>query len=275
MSSLISIITPLYNTGHLVSETIESVLKQSYLNWELIIVDDCSQDNSAEIVKKYIQNDNRIKLFEFTENKGCATARNYAIKIAKGEFIAFLDSDDLWHEDKLSVQIDYMSRNSVFATHTSYIKFYNTNKRPKTIGAIRKIDYNRMLCGNPIGCLTFVYNQSVLGKFYFDKDYLISEDYAAWIDISRRCEIVGIDKVLAFYRVHHGGKSSKKYKPAIDTWNILYVKENLGLFKTIYYFSKYLLNYVKKECSITFPPDSQPSIKSSLPLLIPTINSSF
>ena len=221
--------------------------------------DDCSQDNSVEIVKKYTQIDKRIKLFELSENRGCAVARNYAIKIAKGEFIAFLDSDDLWHEDKLSVQISYMNKNGIYATHTSYTKFYDSNRRPKVIDAIKKIDYNRMLCGNPIGCLTFVYNQSVLGKFYFDKNYIISEDYAAWIDISKKCEIVGIEQVLAFYRVHQGGKSSKKYKPAIDSWHILYVKENLGLFKTIYYFSKYLLNYIKKEYfSHSLPTHNRP-----------------
>lgn len=245
---MVSVITPAFNAGHFIEETIQSVLKQSYSNWEMIVVDDCSNDNTVDIVERYVLSSNgKVRLIKLNENKGCAHARNYAIKNANGEYIAFLDSDDLWHNDKLSIQIDFMLKNGIYISITSYEKFNESKKSVKIIEAIEKLDYNRMLFGNPIGCLTLIYNKLEFIDFCFETVFKISEDYAGWIDLSKKHPIFGIKQVLAFYRVHENGKSYNKFKPAKDTWEILYNKENLGFFRSLYCFSKYILNYIKKE----------------------------
>jgi teichuronic acid biosynthesis glycosyltransferase TuaG len=247
---LVSIITPAYNAANYIEETLDSVLAQSYKNWELLVVDDYSTDQTADIVNSYCEKDQRVKLHRLPKNMGCAFARNYATKNSKGKYIAFLDSDDLWLPDKLSIQLEYMIQNDVVACHSSYLKLYQNTTTTKSIIALKKIDFNRMLMGNPIGCLTFVYDCSKIGKYYFDGRYKISEDYATWIDISREHTIYGIEKILAIYRVHNQGKSIKKYRPAIDTWRILYSKENMGFLTSLYCFTLYIINYIKKEFDI-------------------------
>ena len=119
---LVSIIMPAYNCGQFISKTIDSVISQNYSAWEMIVVDDCSSDNTEAVVKEYIKSDSRIKYFRGDQNKGAAYCRNKAIRIAQGEFIAFLDSDDLWSSDKLEKQIKFMIENDYNFTSTSYSK---------------------------------------------------------------------------------------------------------------------------------------------------------
>ena len=113
-SPLVSIITPLYNASNYISDTISSIQKQSYSNWEHLIVDDCSTDNSVKLVESLASNDTRIKLFKISKNNGAAFCRNYATNQAKGDYIAFLDSDDLWHSEKLERQISFMIKQSCY-----------------------------------------------------------------------------------------------------------------------------------------------------------------
>ncbi|MGB4386964.1 MAG: glycosyltransferase family 2 protein, partial [Caldicoprobacterales bacterium] len=120
MEGLVSIITPAYNCEKYIGETIESVLKQSYENWELIIVDDCSTDNTKSVVEEYIKRDKRIKYYSLDVNSGAAVARTKAMELASGEYIAFLDSDDLWMPNKLEKQISFMKANNYNFTCTSY-----------------------------------------------------------------------------------------------------------------------------------------------------------
>lgn len=108
--NLVSIITPMYNSEKYIGITIESALNQTYKDWEMIIVDDCSSDNSPKIVKEYAKNDERIKYIKTESNKGVSNARNIALKMANGQFISFLDSDDIWNEDKLKKQVDFMKK---------------------------------------------------------------------------------------------------------------------------------------------------------------------
>ena len=109
MDQLVSIVTPIFNNEKVIEETIQSVLNQTYTNWELILVNDASSDNSSNLVKKFVEQDKRIKYYEFSDNKGAAEARNHGSKMAKGDYIAFLDADDLWHKTKLEIQINRLN----------------------------------------------------------------------------------------------------------------------------------------------------------------------
>ena len=183
INKMISIVTPSYNSSKFISETIESAISQTYQSWEMIIVDDCSTDGSQEIIKEYCKNDSRIKLFALEDNSGAAVARNRAINEANGEYIAFLDSDDLWTHDKLEKQLAFMQKNNYAFTYTFYKKIdekgmsLNKNVTPPI-----SIDYNGLLKNNVIGCLTVMYSVDVLGKIYMP---LIRkrQDYATWLKI--------------------------------------------------------------------------------------------
>ena len=128
IDGLVSIITPAYNAAAYIAETIESVIAQTYTNWEMLIVNDCSKDNTAEIIQNYAAKDKRIKLINLKQNSGAAVARNTAIQNAKGRYIAFLDSDDLWKKEKLQKQIQFMQQNGYAFIYSSYEHFKGTKE---------------------------------------------------------------------------------------------------------------------------------------------------
>jgi len=221
ISPLVSIITPLYNAESYISETIESVINQTYKNWEMLIVDDKSTDNSVEQVLKYVKADARIKLYKLPANNGNPYyARNYATQKATGELIAFLDSDDIWLPDKLALQVEFMNDNNYPIVFSSYKKFTtNTTKASKAIIAPKSVDYKKLLKGNSIGCLTSVYNVKLVGKIYQINHK--HEDYIMWLEVLRRGFVAyGLDQVLALYRVHANSISNSKITMAGVTWRI-------------------------------------------------------
>lgn len=166
MEELVSIIMPTYNCANFIDKSIESVINQTYKNWELIIIDDCSTDNTEEIVKKYIKEDSRIIYHKLPTNSGAAVARNHGIAMAKGSYIAFLDSDDLWAKDKLEKQLKFMKDNGYAFTFTSYAQIdENGNPNGVIIRAKEKVDYNGVLLSCPIGNSSVIYNVDILGKF--------------------------------------------------------------------------------------------------------------
>jgi glycosyltransferase involved in cell wall biosynthesis len=235
----VSIITPLYNSEEFISETIESVLSQSYNNWEMIIVDDCSTDNGVNIVKKYQKECEKIKLIRLDNNSGAAVARNVAIKKAKGRFIAFLDSDDYWHPEKLKKQISFMSNNNYAFTFSYYQNVDINNKKGKIITAPEIVTYNTLLDSGVIGCLTAIYDIKKLGKIYMP---LIRkrQDYALWLKILKRdIKAHCLDEVLAYYRKGNVSISSNKLSAAKYQWKIYREIEELSLLKSIYHFIKY------------------------------------
>lgn len=151
-SSLVSIIMPTYNCAKFIEESIESVLSQTYKNWELIIVDDCSNDNTEDIVKRYCETDDRIKYLKLDVNSGAAIARNKGIEQARGKYIAFLDSDDLWMDGKLEKQISFMEENNYNFTCTDYMQIDESGKpNGVIIKCKKKVDYNGVLLSCPIG----------------------------------------------------------------------------------------------------------------------------
>lgn len=243
-NNLVSIITPSYNSSKFISKTIESVLSQTYQNWEMIIVDDVSSDNSNEIIESYIQKDSRIKLIKLEQNSGAAIARNRAIEEAKGRYIAFLDADDIWKDKKLEKQIEFMQRNDYAFTYTAYEKVDEHGKVFGKIGVPSKVSYNQLLKTCVIGCLTAVYDTEKLGKVYMP---LIRkrQDFGLWLKILKKIDFAyGINESLAFYTVRDDSISANKKSAAQFTWKLYRDIEKLNLIKASYYFSHYAIRGV-------------------------------
>ena len=187
INPLVSIITPSYNSSQFIVETIKSVQAQTYTNWEMLITDDCSIDNSVEIIKKISEIDKRIKIFRLEKNSGAGPARNNSIKKAKGKYLAFLDSDDIWVSHKLETQIKFMEDNNVNSSHSSYgflNEAGNKIRKPFIVSSF-PIKYRDLLKRTEISCLTAIYNQNEIGKMYMPK-LPRKQDYALWLSILKK-----------------------------------------------------------------------------------------
>lgn len=243
----ISIITPVYNSEKLISETIESVLSQTYKDFEMIIIDDCSKDNSSKIIKKYCNIDPRIKYHNLNKNSGAAVARNKGIDLAIGKYICFLDSDDLWTKTKLEEQLDFMKRKDVGFSFTGY-SFIDEegNDLNKVIKVPKEIDYDELLKNTIIGCLTVMIDREKIGDFRMPL-VRAGQDTATWLAILRKGYIAyGLQKPLAKYRIVKGSISYGKIKSLRRTWNTYRNLEKLSLSKSIYVFIFYVFNAIKK-----------------------------
>lgn len=244
---LVSIITPAYNAAAYIAETIESVLAQTYTNWEMLIVNDCSKDNTVEIVQSYAAKDKRIKLINLKQNSGAAVARNTAIQNAKGRYIAFLDSDDLWKKDKLQKQIEFMQQNDYAFTFTSYEHFKETQENIQNQVQIPKsLNYKQALKGNKIGCLTVMLDRRQIQSIHFTTQK--HEDYILWLNILKQgITAYGIQESLALYRTGNSKSvSGNKLKSAMWTWKVYRESQRLSFIKSMYYFWFYVVNGLKK-----------------------------
>jgi teichuronic acid biosynthesis glycosyltransferase TuaG len=243
---LVSIVMPNYNSGKYISESIKSVLSQTYVNFELIIVDDCSSDGSVDIINTYIKKDCRIKLIRLDRNSGPAIARNLAIKSAKGRYIAFLDSDDLWLSKKLEKQIDFMMINDLSFTYSSYgLIDVNSNHIGDFITK-KSISHRDMLKTCSVGCLTAIYDIEKIGKMYMPL-ILKRQDYGLWLEILARTGAVkGIIEPLASYRILSNSVSSNKFKAAYYQWKIYRKFVKLGFFSSVYFLMFYAANGLVK-----------------------------
>ena len=221
MNDLVSIIMPSYNTAKFIPETIESVLAQSYDNWELIIVDDCSADNTDEAVKPFLS-DTRIHYIKNEKNSGAAVSRNRALQEAKGKWIAFLDSDDLWMPDKLKKQIAFMETNGYRFSYTNYIEIdEKSNPNGKSITGPRKITKHRMYDYCWMGCLTVMYDAEFVGLVQVE-DIKKNNDYAMWLKACKKADCYLLDEVLAKYRKRSGSISNHGYTKLIKWHYKLY-----------------------------------------------------
>lgn len=222
MNDLVSIIMPSYNTAKYIADSIKSVQDQTYQNWELIIVDDCSSDNTDEIVSRY--DDERIVYLKNKENSGAAVSRNRALENAKGRWIAFLDSDDLWYPTKLTEQIQFMKKNNYSFSYTSYEEIDEDDKKngvkvtgPKVVTKIGMYRY----CWP--GCLTVMYDAKKIGKIQI-ADIKKNNDYAMWLKVIKKANCYYYDKVLAQYRKRSGSISNHGYLKLIK-WHYKLFKE--------------------------------------------------
>lgn len=245
MDILVTVITPTYNSQKFIRQTYESLSKQTYKNWEWIVVDDCSIDSTIEILSKIALSDNRVKIYSNPVNSGAAVSRNKAIEVAKGEFIAFLDSDDMWLDTKLEAQLKFMIANDVAF---SYMPYQVVNELGNKVGARSvpsRLNYTSLLKKPSIGCLTAMYSVKFLGKRYMP---LIRkrQDLGLWLSILKTIDYAyAVDYELAQYRVHNGSISSNKFSAAKFTWDLYRNIEKMNLLKATYYFSFYALNSLK------------------------------
>lgn len=244
---LVSIITPSYNSSKFIEDTINSVISQTYGYWELIIVDDCSKDNSVSIIKKYIEKDCRIKLIQNKENKGAAETRNEALKIAKGSFIAFLDSDDLWLPKKIEEQLSFMKKNNYPISFTDYELIDEDGYfLGKVVRTVSSIDYKGYLKNTIIGMSTAMIDTNMIEPFKF-VNIRTRQDTYLWITLLKRGHnAYGLNTVLANYRVRKDSISANKLKAARRVWYLYYNLEKLGLVRSAYYFMNYVFNAIKK-----------------------------
>lgn len=247
MKALVSIIMPNYNSAQFIEETITSVLSQTYENWELILVDDLSSDDSINIIESLISQDKRIKLIKLRQNSGPAIARNCAIEEATGRYIAFLDSDDLWHPRKLSKQISFMKEHDIALSYTGYHRIEEENGGIiDQIHVPEKVEYSELLKQNIIGCLTAMYDTQKLGKVYMP-DISKRQDFGLWLNILKKVPYAyGIDEPLAYYRVRTASVSSNKILASKYNWKLYREVEKLPLHKALYYFGWYTYKSILK-----------------------------
>lgn len=222
-NGLVSIIMPSYNTAEYIGKAIESVQNQTYENWELIIVDDCSSDNTDEIMQQYIR-DSRVYYLKNEKNSGAAVSRNKAIKLAKGKWIAFLDSDDLWNPEKLEKQINFMKRNQYDFSYTKYREI-DENGNDLRIEVSGPFHITKMGMYNYCwpGCLTVMYNVDKVGIIQI-ADIKKNNDYAMWLEVSKKADCYLINETLAMYRKRVGSISNHSYLKLIK-WHYKLFKE--------------------------------------------------
>lgn len=241
---------PSYNSERYIRKSIDSVMNQTYENWELIIIDDCSYDASLDIIKEYCKLDSRIKLIINDKNLGVAETRNRGMMAAQFSYIAFLDSDDLWHKKKLELQTNFMQENNVAISFTQY---YRINDADLQIGIVNKIPesvtYYDLLKGNVIAMSTSMIDVRIVGKVNFEK--IGHEDYFFWLKILKKgVSAKGIKDKLIYYRVHSTSLSSNKLKAVSYTWYIYRNLLKLNLLESMYYFSIHEFKAVIKRLSL-------------------------
>ncbi len=247
MKNLVSIITPTFNSSIYIEKCIGSVISQTYTNWELILVDDDSTDKTQEIIIKYSRKYKKIKSIILNKNSGIANARNVAIQNSNGRFIAFLDSDDYWHKDKLSLQLDFMIQNNFAFTFTSYQPVsHDEKKKYRIIKAPKKMNYNKYLKNTIIGCLTVVIDKEKTGKFLMP-NINSSQDMALWLNLMKKGFVAyGLKLNLASYRIVKGSNTSNKFKAIKDVWCVYRQHENLNFIYSFWCFTFYVINAVRK-----------------------------
>lgn len=238
---MVSIITPTYNSKDYISHTIQSVLNQTYSDWEMIIVDDCSSDNTCDIVTSFIKKDSRISLTKLNKNSGAGIARNKGVELAKGDYIAFLDADDLWKPHKLETQIKFMSIHNLSFTFSSYEQINELGKPLHIkIEALPTLNYSKLKLSNYVGNLTGIYNAKKLGKISIPS-MRKRQDWAHWIQvISKSGKTKSISESLAYYRVRKDSISSNKLN--LLKYNYIFYRKGLNFapLKSVIYLIRFL-----------------------------------
>jgi len=245
-SPLVSVVMPAYNCEDYIGMAIESVLKQYYQNWEIIIADDCSKDGTTEIVEDYKKKDSRIFYIRLPKNRGAAVARNKAIEKASGEYLAFLDSDDLWYPEKLKEQIGFMEENQVKFSCTAYGKIDDGgNSLDRKIVPEKKADYMGLLKNCP-GNSTVVYHAGSLGKFFIP-DIKKRNDYVMWLKVIKKAGyLYGIPKELSVHRIRKEGISSNKISLIAYHWKVYREFEGLSRVKSLFLIAYWIKKSVVK-----------------------------
>lgn len=229
MNELVSIITPTFNAEKFIRATIESVLNQSYQNWEMILIDDASTDGTVSIIKEFTQKDNRLKLTELSKNSGNGFARNVALEKATGKYIAYLDADDLWFPIKLENQIKFLKNNNLPFTFSFYDCIDEEgNSLNRRVEAPLELTYDQLFFCNYVGNLTAIYDADFFGKIVIEATQK-RQDWRLWLTILKQIEVTKpVPEILALYRIRKDSISSSKFK---------LIKHNFGVYRDFHGFN--------------------------------------
>ena len=244
---LVSVIMPAYNAGKYIEEAIRSVIAQTVTDWELLVIDDCSTDETCAIVAKLAEQDERIRLFRNEENRGVARTRNRGLDLCRGQYVALLDRDDLWLPEKLAKQLQQLRDTGAELGYCSYAMI---DKNGCSIRADYLVPeaatYEWILRENVIGCSTAIMTQHVAKRNKFSTDFY-HEDYVMWLSLLKEgIRACGCQEVLAKYRVTSDSRSGDKLRSAKNRWKILRVYLELPLWKSCKVFIQYALTAVAK-----------------------------
>lgn len=248
---VVSVVMPCYNAAKFITESIQSVINQSFKDWELIVVDDCSKDNSREIVQSFADKDQRIRLICSEKASGSpATPRNIGIEHSRGVYVAFLDSDDLWTNDKLEVQLEKFKEGDYAIVYANYEVMLEDGKRTgKVVREPSYTDYKQLLKYNSIGCSEAMFKKSCLGGCRFKK--IGHEDYLFWLTFLKNGGMAAnTDKVQLIYRDRQSSVSGDKAKAARWTWRIYREELGLSLIKASYYFMHYAWKGIERHFGV-------------------------
>lgn len=236
---------PSYNASSYIKEAILSVINQTYSNWELIVTDDCSTDNSYEIALELAKQDQRIQVYKNLKNSGTSVARNNGLDHAKGKYVTFLDSDDYLDPTYLEKQVRFLEENNYVVVSSDY---YRLTPNSNTIYSIPKqVDYKRLLKGNPLSCLTTMYNRELLPDVRFPIDLMKCEDYVFWLNILKMGYVAyGNNETLATYRILKTSKSRKKLRLIKYMWIVYRKTQKLSWFYSVFCVFRWALYGLKK-----------------------------
>ena len=241
---LVSIITSAYNSKGTIEQTYFSVLAQTFLDWEWIVVDDCSTDGSFEYIKELTKGDDRITVLRTEKNSGTAVARNIGLRHAKGKYITFLDSDDELDPNYLECQLEFIKKRGplISAGYRRKAKHTCTD-----FFVPDEVDYKKALKGNPLSCLTTMYDREAIGEVFFPEDIDRPEDYVFWLNILKKGFIArGNPVVLATYNIVKGSKSSNKFKLIRRMHKVYHKTQGINWFKSWLYVTRWAF-YGKKK----------------------------
>ena len=246
---LVSIIIPVYNASRFLEETINSIQEQTYSNWEAIFIDDCSSDNSYNLIKKYQKEDKRIKLIKNKTNSGAAVSRNNGIDHAEGDYLCFLDADDKWHPEKLEKQINFMQELNCEFSFTGY-QFANEKCNPngKIVSVPDKINYKQALKNTTIWTSTVMFDMNKLSKEDIRMPNIKrGQDTATWWKVLKKIQYAyGLNEVLSYYRRTNNSLSANKLTALKRTWNLYRNVEHLNILSSFYNFCWYCFNAVRR-----------------------------
>lgn len=247
---LVSVITPCYNAEKFIDDCIQSVVSQTYHNWELLLIDDCSTDNTMEKILSYSKGDSRIKCFKTNKTSGGpAHPRNIGLSKVSGDFVAFLDADDVWLPNKLEEQVRFIIDNDLQFVYSDYEKISVEGIRSDRILRMPStVTYDRLLKTCEIPCLTVLMRSSLVTNHLFTE--VGKEDYLLWLQILKKgVTAFNTNKVHALYRQQTNSRSSKKIKMLYEQWVILRDFQKLSLVKSfycwLYYIYKGMQKYIK------------------------------
>lgn len=247
MSPVVSVVTPLFNAQKYIESAIASVVAQTYTDWEMIIVDDCSTDGGGDIASRYAAADPRIRYYRNEENRGIAWTRNRAMELAEGRYLAFLDSDDVWRPDKLAKQLALMTETgSPFCYGSCGVIDAEGQDMHRDRIVRPRVDYATLLYGNEFPCMTVMIDRTIITDLVMPE--VPHEDYATWLSLLRQYDITacGVTDVIADYRVLSQSTSANKWRAAQWTWNIYRHKMNLGFWHSLYCWLHYVYNAFRK-----------------------------